>query len=88
VTADTAQRRAVAEGGADVRISTLLSRGDLKIKKGIPFSRQHIHRLVTEGKFPPPVKVGENTNAWLEHEVDAYLEGRIRARDEHGAPAV
>jgi prophage regulatory protein len=40
----------------------MLSLSDLRAKKGIPFSRQHIHRLIRQCKFPPPVKVGENTN--------------------------
>jgi prophage regulatory protein len=59
----------------------MLSRIELKTKKGIPFSRQHIHRLIAAGKFPPPCKIGENTNAWPEHEIDQYLEDRIRDRD-------
>ena len=49
--------------------------------KGIKFSRQHIHRLVAARKFPPPVKIGENTNAWLEPEIDAYLEDCVAKRD-------
>jgi prophage regulatory protein len=49
--------------------------------RGIKFSRQHLHRLVAAGKFPRPVKIGDATNAWVEDEVDAYLKGRIAARD-------
>jgi prophage regulatory protein len=58
----------------------MLSLSDLR-GKGIRFSRQHIHRLVKQGKFPPPVKLGENTNAWPEHEIDAHLEACIAKRD-------
>ena len=49
--------------------------------KGIYFSRQHIHRLVRAKKFPAPVKLGENTNAWVEAEIDQYLEDCIARRD-------
>jgi predicted DNA-binding transcriptional regulator AlpA len=35
----------------------MLSDPDLR-KKGIQFSRQHRHRLIAEGKFPAPVKLG------------------------------
>jgi prophage regulatory protein len=49
--------------------------------KGINFSRQHRHRLIKAGKFPRPVKLGANTNAWIEAEIDAYIETRISARD-------
>jgi prophage regulatory protein len=59
----------------------MLSIGELKTEKGIKFSRQHIHKLVSAGKFPRPIKIGENTNAWPEHEIDAYLKDRIRERD-------
>ena len=50
-------------------------------EKGIKFSRQHIHRLIRKKKFPRPVKVGEATNAWPEHEIDRYIEDRIAQRD-------
>jgi prophage regulatory protein len=59
----------------------MLSRSELRTEKGIPFSRQHLHRLIAAGRFPRPIKIGENTNAWLEAEVDEYLSGCIAARD-------
>jgi prophage regulatory protein len=58
----------------------MLSLRDLR-EKGIPFTRQHIHRLIKEGKFPAPAKIGENTNAWPDHEIDAYLKNCIARRD-------
>lgn len=59
----------------------MLSLSELKDMKGIKFSRQHLHRLIANGKFPKPVKLGENTNAWPESEIDQYLKDRITARD-------
>lgn len=50
-------------------------------EKGIPWTRQHTHRLISAGKFPKPVKIGENTNAWPEPEIDQYLKDRIAERD-------
>jgi prophage regulatory protein len=50
-------------------------------EKGIAFSRQHRQRLIKAGKFPAPIKVGENTNAWVETEIDEYLKSRIAERD-------
>jgi prophage regulatory protein len=49
--------------------------------KGIKWTRQHRHRLIKAGKFPAPVKLGENTVAWVESEIDAYLEHCIAERD-------
>jgi prophage regulatory protein len=48
--------------------------------KGIPFSRQHIHRLVKKKKFPAPFKVGEKTNAWDETVIDQHLADSANAR--------
>jgi prophage regulatory protein len=56
--------------------------GDEELRaKGIPFSRQHRNRLIKAGKFPAPIKVGANTNAWPEPEIDQYLKERIAERD-------
>jgi prophage regulatory protein len=62
----------------------MLSLPDLR-EKGIKFSRQHLHRLIRAKKFPAPCKLGENTNAWPEPEIDKYLEDRIAVRDERAA---
>ncbi|TPM11282.1 AlpA family transcriptional regulator [Mesorhizobium sp. B2-3-11] len=49
--------------------------------KGIGFSRPHIWRLMKAGEFPKPIKLGSSRNAWLESEIDAYIERKIAARD-------
>ena len=58
----------------------LLDLSDLR-EMGIKYSRQHLHRLVKANKFPAPVKLGENRNAWIEAEINAYLEARVTERD-------
>ncbi len=58
----------------------MLDLSDLRAK-GIKFSRQHIRRLIVAGKFPKPAKLGENTNAWPEAEIEQYLKDRIAERD-------
>ena len=54
----------------------LLSYRDLA-DKGIPFTRQHIDRLVKKKKFPAPFKPNgsdRGQNAWFEHVIDQHLE--------------
>jgi prophage regulatory protein len=53
--------------------------------KGIRFSRQHIDRLEKHDppKFPRHVDVGENTVAWVEEEIDAWVDAKIARRDTH-----
>jgi prophage regulatory protein len=53
--------------------------------KGINFHRTHLDRLIRAGKFPRPIKIGENRNAWIEEEVDAYILAKRDARDADAA---
>jgi len=62
----------------------LLSLDDLRTK-GINFHRAHLHRLIKAKKFPRPVKVGENKNAWVETEIDSYIADKIATRDAEAA---
>ena len=59
----------------------LLSMDELKPAKGITYSRPHLFRLIKAGKFPTPLKLGENRNAWVEAEIDAWIEARLAERD-------
>jgi hypothetical protein len=45
---------AAAEAAHGTRPRTALTQKDLKDKKGIPYSRQHLDRKVKGGAFPPP----------------------------------
>jgi prophage regulatory protein len=58
----------------------VLSFHDLR-DKGIPFCRQHIHKLVKRGEFPSPFKIGAKTNAWDDSEIDEYLKDRFAKRN-------
>jgi prophage regulatory protein len=62
----------------------LLSLDGLRAK-GINFHRTHLDRLIRAGKFPRPIKIGENRNAWIEDEVDAYILAKRDARDADAA---
>ena len=53
-----------------------LSQRDLHTK-GIPWSREHVRRMVKAGKFPSPFKLSEKgRNFWSEEAVDRWLEER------------
>jgi len=60
---------------------------DLASTKGIHFSREHIRRLELAGKFAKRVKLAEGGDhfAWIDEELDAYIAGRIAARDGEAA---
>jgi prophage regulatory protein len=62
----------------------MLSYNDLTAK-GISYSAVHLWRLWRVGKFPKPVKLGENRNAWVESEIDKWIADRVKERDSNVA---
>ena len=52
-----------------------------EVKQDTGLSRSSIYRLVKNGDFPKPVKLGERASAWLESEVNNWIADRIEQRD-------
>jgi predicted DNA-binding transcriptional regulator AlpA len=50
----------------------LVTFDELKPRKGIPYTRQHLARLEKAGLFPSRRQVGPNRVAWLESELDEH----------------
>lgn len=46
-----------------------------------------VYRLIREGKFPAPIKVGIRAARWIDHEVEAYIDRKIAERDAKAATA-
>jgi prophage regulatory protein len=44
-----------------------------------------IYNLIKLGRFPKQVKLSERTAAWVESEVEAFMEARLAERDRQGA---
>lgn len=53
-----------------------------EISELIPYSQNHLRRLEAKGQFPKRIRIGENRVAWVEAEVEAWIEERINARPE------
>jgi len=53
---------------------------DLK-SKGIFYSKPHIWRLEKQNKFPKRVPIGAARYAYVESEIDEYVDRMIAARD-------
>ena len=59
----------------------------LKVKEvaeEINVSVPQVYKLVSLGRFPKPIKLGERGSGWLTSEIDAWLQSRVDARDEEG----
>ena len=54
----------------------MLSRKELREKKGIKWTPQYLSRLERRGKFPRRRYLGPKTPGWVEEEVDEWLRAR------------
>lgn len=43
-------------------------------------SRSWIYQQISEGKFPKPVKIGKRSSAWVESEIDEWIQQRMKNR--------
>jgi prophage regulatory protein len=52
---------------------------DVRTKTGLPLST--LYAWMSEGRFPKPVRLGPKLVGWPEHEVEAWLQAKLDARD-------
>ena len=48
-----------------------------QLQERLPISRTKIYELMSEGRFPTPVSIGDRAVYWLEDEVEEWLRSRI-----------
>src|SRR5215469_6862663 len=47
------------------------------VRERVPYSRSTIYRMCAKGEFPRPYPLGAGAVAWLEREVDAWIQAQI-----------
>jgi len=52
-----------------------------EVRQKVGMSKSHIYDLISQGKFPKPVKVSPRISCWVAAEVDQWVQERIDARD-------
>ena len=57
----------------------LIKLNEVKARTGL--SRSSIYAYIDKGIFPAQVKLGERSVAWLDTEIESWVEGKINARD-------
>ncbi|MCY4652261.1 MAG: AlpA family transcriptional regulator [Dehalococcoidia bacterium] len=45
----------------------------------IGLSRSTLWRLISDGQFPAPIRLGPRATGWIEEEVDDWISSRERA---------
>ena len=58
----------------------ILRRKDVETRTGL--SRSTIYLRIQEGDFPKPIRLGERSVGWLEHEIEDWFLSRIKDRDD------
>jgi prophage regulatory protein len=48
------------------------------VMKQTGLSKSYIYSLAALGQFPRPIKIGVRASAWLQSEIDAHVQARIR----------
>lgn len=58
-----------------------------QVLKQTCLTRSAVYVLVASGEFPPQIKLSKDGRAvaWIQSEVDSWIESRISARDAKGA---
>jgi prophage regulatory protein len=50
-----------------------------EVRNRVGYGRATIYRLMAAGQFPRAYSLGARAVAWLESEIDAWIEARVRA---------
>ena len=48
-----------------------------EVLRKVPLSKPTIYRKMADGSFPKSRKIGERAVAWIEFEIDSWIESRI-----------
>ena len=51
-----------------------------QVREIVPYSASHIWRLERLGQFPRRIRLGGNRVAWLQSEVNSWVDGKIALR--------
>ena len=50
-----------------------------EVRNRVGYGRATIYRLMAAGEFPRSYSLGARAVAWLESEIDAWIEARVKA---------
>ncbi len=54
-----------------------------QVREIVPYSASHIWRLERSGQFQRRVRLGENRVAWLQSEVNSWVESKLASRNDN-----
>jgi prophage regulatory protein len=57
-----------------------------QVRERTGLATSSIYKAMADGRFPKPVSLTERTVGWIEAEVDDFVSGRIRERNDTWQP--
>jgi prophage regulatory protein len=61
-------------------MTKLVTKKQLRLTYGIPYSLQHIARMEAAKTFPARVKLSQHRVAYVAEEIEAWIEERLKTR--------
>lgn len=43
----------------------------------VALSKSHIYNLISQGRFPKPIKLGQRASGWLDSEIQCWINQRV-----------
>lgn len=56
-----------------------------QVEAAVGYRRSTLYRLIQRGEFPAPISLGARASAWIEDEVNDWIQKRIAASRNGGA---
>ena len=47
------------------------------VSEKVGLSRSQIYKLIQQGEFPEPIKLGPKISAWIEEKLEAWMDAKI-----------
>ena len=70
-------RQGAGPGAAELRVLITLE----SVIERTTISKSRIYDAIRKGAFPRPVPVGERRRAWIESEIEDWIDARVAERD-------
>jgi prophage regulatory protein len=55
------------------------------VKESVALSRTSIYRLISLGQFPKPINLGARAVAWLQCDIDSWIQSKVEASGRNAA---
>jgi prophage regulatory protein len=51
-----------------------------QLKQKVALSRSQIYRLIQQGEFPKPIKLGDKIAVWVDSEINEWMTTKVHTR--------